>query len=93
VFAHICSGSGQADVDITDSVDDFVKDVMHGIAENTESQRKAREELQAAGSDLLAALEQPLEQRMQEGANNGAYERRQSAPLRVRSRSFLTDCA
>ena len=55
-------------------MDDFVKDVMHGIAENTESQRKAREELQVAGSDLLAALEQPLEQRMQEGASSGSMQ-------------------
>ena len=57
--------------DMTDSIDDFVKGTLHGIAQNTKAQNQNLGSLRAAGSSLLAALEQPLDKRMQAATATG----------------------
>eukprot|EP01043_Picozoa_sp_COSAG02_P019266 COSAG02_NODE_921_length_15917_cov_4.428057_14_plen_239_part_00 len=58
--------------DMTESVDFFVKDKIHNIAQNTEAQRKARTELENVGKQLLASLEQPVEHRLHTLSGGGA---------------------
>jgi|EP01046_Picozoa_sp_COSAG06_P000883 hypothetical protein len=67
VMAPPLTEEDAAAVEITESVDFFVKDTLHHIAQNTEGQRNARIQLEAAGAQLLAELDQPVEHRMQGG--------------------------
>ncbi len=68
--------------DMTDSVDFFVKDKIRHIARNTEAQRKARTELENVGKQLLASLEQPVEDRLHTLSGGGTGWGKSAVPKR-----------